>query len=181
MARLVAESARLARDPKTGEILERSATQPALPPRTAQRHDDMIGLSAVKCGRDSRADVIAGAEGPRLKITTATIPWSDAAHIPFHLVEREWYWLELSAQVHSGQVAIAIRTGMGEPKHEQVIAAGKLETFTIAFSHSDTGLLIRNASVYGASVVEIRQVTAYAMSIPVSDGASGQSLPVTHG
>jgi Glycosyl transferase family 2 len=182
VARLVAESSRLMMDPETGEVSECEPAQPAVRPRNAQKRTDLIDLKAVTTNRDCAAEYFAGADGARLRITTSSMPWSEAAQIPLRAAAGNWHWVEVSAQVHSGEVAVTASSGARQPKQEQVIGAGELETFTIVFPPEDAALVIRNASTFGSSVVDILNIDVYSFSVARSDieDEAGKRQSVTH-
>lgn len=174
VAQLVAESKHLFVDPETGEVLERRAAQPALPPTAAVPVNGVLEIDSAETEQEwIAAGAIATVQGSRVRVKTSWAPWSEAARLPFRLDRGlpggGWYWVELFVEVQSGQVAIAARAGSGELRREQVVGPGRAERFVIPFSSEDSALVVRNASAAGPSVANIGVAAVLGMAMPFAE------------
>ena len=144
--------------------------QPNFPPPSAISLEGVIDLSAVYTD-----EVWPGAEtarhGSTTRVITDSASWSYAAQAPLRFVDDfasgGWYWVDVSVEVQSGQVGVAILKLDGRLVGERLVSKENSRTrFTLPFLRGDVALLIRNGSSPERSVVNLVDARVYGMPIP---------------
>ena len=110
--------------------------------------------------------------GSSVRVLTTTPPWSYSALIPLASVNgvesNSWFWAKLNVDVHFGQVGIGVLAS-DDLFSERLISKheGRMDIFVRLNQPTANGLMVRNGSLLGPSMVEIFSATT--VSAPKAD------------
>lgn len=166
-ARLDPYSARLSELARRSDVFEidvsghftvKPPQQPESPAGSTQRVDDALKLDEIHS--EAWWEGAAVERGATTLVTTGSMPWSYAALIPLapgRNWERDvWYWVKIQVQVKEGEIGFSLFAENNILNERTISAQNGPVTVFLPLNHPQTtGVMIRNGSTHGSSIVEI--------------------------
>jgi len=146
----------------SGQFLIKPNPQPRTPEVPTVPVSEVLNLDEMYSHRVwRRAKVFRGTPA---RVRTQTGPWNYSALIPLARGDwrdaKVWYWAKLNVQVITGQVGIGLLDA-NDIVNERLVSAedGRVDVFVRLNWPAADGVMIRNGSIRGRSIVEIFSVT----------------------